>query len=161
MPVLGLAKGSTIKKLTENFKVSGAHQGIADIMKQGQFQALHALRVQKGFQDCKTENGACELEIAAALRAVHSIEADNEVPGAVEYLEAVVQGKLGSVAQERDVNSEGRVRELEEWRKGQPTRFTACQTRGVLYGVGEKSYCVRGPRLRKTASQASRVQYEQ
>ena len=30
-------------------------------MKQGQFQALHALRVQKGFKDCKTENGACEL----------------------------------------------------------------------------------------------------
>ena len=83
VPVLGLAKGSTIKKPTENFKVAGAHQGIADIMKQGQFQALHALRVQKGLQDCKTENGACELEIAAALRAVRSVEADNEVPGAV------------------------------------------------------------------------------
>ena len=107
--MLGLAKGSTIKKPTENFKVAGAHQGIADIMKQGQFQALHALRVQRGFQDCKTENGACQLEIAAGLRAVHSVEADNEVPGAVEYPEAVVQGKHGSVAQERVFNSEGHV----------------------------------------------------
>ena len=58
MRVLGLAKGSTIEKHTENFKVAGAHQGIANIMKQGQFQALHELRMQKGFQDCKTENGA-------------------------------------------------------------------------------------------------------
>ena len=115
--MLGWAKGSTIKKPTENFKVAGAHQGIADIMKQGQFQALHALGVQKVFQDCKTENGACELKIAAALRAVRSVGADTEVPGAVEYLEAVVQGKLGSVAHERVLNNEGGVRELEEWEK--------------------------------------------
>ena len=86
-------------------------------MKQGQFQALHALRVRKGFQDCKAEDGACELEIAAALRAARSFEVDNEVPGAVEYFEAVVQGKLGSVAQERVLNNEGRVRELEEWER--------------------------------------------
>ena len=117
MPVLRWAKASTIKKPIENFKVSGAHHGIADIVNQGQFQTLHALRVQKGFHNCKTENGACELEIAAALRAVRSIEADNEVLGAVEYLEAVVQGKLGSVAQERVLNSECRVQELEEWEK--------------------------------------------
>ena len=63
----GIGQGSTIKKPTENFKVAGAHQGIADIMKQGQFQALHALRVQKGFQDCKTENGASVLVTSRSL----------------------------------------------------------------------------------------------
>ena len=58
-----------------------------------------------------------ELEVAAALRAVRSVEADNEVPGAVECLDAVVQGKLGSVEQARVLNIKGRSRELEEWEK--------------------------------------------
>ena len=97
MPLLGLAKGLTIKKLPEKFKIAGAHQGIAENMIAGQFHLLHALRMQPRFQECDCSSSAHHQEIAAKLRAVHAVEED--VPGAVDYLQAPAAGKFGAAAQ--------------------------------------------------------------